>query len=162
MTDVNTFAEIEQQFNDITRRVVWATVTTVDARNRPRSRILHPVWQGSTGWIATGRHSHKARHLASNPFISCTYWDQQHQQVMAECEAHWADDLATRTRIWRLLETTPEPVGYNPALFWKDGPESPDFGVLQLQPWRIEVWSLTDMAQGKPPLVWRGQDHSGA
>ncbi len=155
MTDVKSFADIEDRFNDITRRVVWATVTTMDRKQRPRSRILHPVWEGNTGWIATGRNSHKAKHIAANPYISCTYWDQKHEQVMAECKARWADDVATKKRIWNLLKTTPEPVGYNPELFWKDGPESADFGVLELTPWRIEVWSLTDMAQGKPALVWR-------
>lgn len=157
MTDVAKFADIEAKFNDVTRRVVWATITTIDRKNRPRSRILHPVWEGSTGWIATGRNSHKAKHIAGNPHISCTYWDQKHEQVMAECKATWADDLATKKRIWDLLKTTPEPVGYDPSLFWKEGPESADFGVLKLTPWRVEVWSLTDMAQGKPALVWRGR-----
>ena len=33
--------------------------------------------------------------------------------------------------------------------------ESPDFDVLKLTPWRIEISAIADMAQGKPPLVWR-------
>ena len=150
-----TFSDIADRFNDITRRVVWATITTIDRKNRPRSRILHPVWEGNVGWIATGRHTHKAKHLANNPHVSCTYWDQKHEQVMAECKAQWADDPATKARIWNLIKSTPEPVGYDPALFWPGGPQSEDFGVLKLEPWRIEVWSLADMAQRKPPLIWR-------
>ncbi len=157
MPDVASFSDIEARFNDITRRVVWATVTTIDRKNRPRSRILHPVWEGNVAWIATRPSSHKAKHLANNPYVSCTYWDQKHEQVMADCRTEWIDDPATKKRIWALIKTTPEPVGYDPATIWKDGPESPDFGVLKLIPWRIEVWSLPDMAQGKPALVWRSQ-----
>jgi hypothetical protein len=40
-------------------------------------------------------------------------------------------------------------------MIWKGGPEDPEFGVLKLTPWRIEVSSIYDMAAGKPPLVWR-------
>lgn len=85
--DVASFQDIEDKFNETARRVVWCTFTTMDRQNRPRSRILHPVWDGTTGWIATGRQSHKAKHLANNPFVSLSYWDQQHEQVHAECKA---------------------------------------------------------------------------
>jgi general stress protein 26 len=152
--DVASFAEIEAKFNAITQRVVWCTVTTIDRQNRPRARILHPVWEGTTGWIATGRQSHKAKHIAHNPFVSLSYWDQQHEQVMAECQAEWIDDQAAKNRLWDLLKTTPEPVGYDPSLFWKN-PEDPSFGALRLTPWRLEVWSLEAMSKGEPALVWR-------
>jgi pyridoxine/pyridoxamine 5'-phosphate oxidase len=65
----------------------WRGDATVDAKGRPRQRILHPIWEGSTGWIATGRQSHKAKHLARNPYISLSYWDQQHQQVYVDAKA---------------------------------------------------------------------------
>jgi hypothetical protein len=157
--DVARFDDLKGEFDDITRRVVWATVTTVDRNNRPRSRILHPIWEGNTGWVATTRHSHKAKHLARNPFVSVTYWDQAHQQVMAECRAEWCDDAPTRQRIWKLFETTPEPIGFNPALFWPSVTDA-SFGVLRLTPWRIEVSALADMAKGKPARVWRTNDKS--
>ena len=51
--DVNDFSEIEDEFNARVQRIVWCTVTTVDEEGRPRARILHPVWEGSTGWICT-------------------------------------------------------------------------------------------------------------
>jgi len=154
--DVAGFADLSEKFSAITRRIVWCTVATVDARGRPRSRILHPVWEGATGWIATGRQSHKARHLAGNPFVSLTYWDPQHEQAIIDCKAEWQDDLATRQRIWDLLGTTPEPVGYDPKLFWP-GADDASFGVLKLTPWRLEVWSLGAMARGEPAQVWRQQ-----
>lgn len=38
-------AEIEGDFLRITADVVWCTVATVDRRGRPRTRILHPIWE---------------------------------------------------------------------------------------------------------------------
>ena len=155
MADVASFADIADEFNARVSRIVWCTVTTVDGKGRPRSRILHPVWDGSTGWIATGRHSFKAKHLAKNPYISASYWDQQHQQVYAECRAEWEEDPAEKQRVWDLVKNAPPPVGYDPGMFWPGGPTSPEFGALKLTPWRIELWSLQDMIQGKPTEVWR-------
>ena len=37
--------------------------------------MLHPIWEVSTGWIATTRHGLKACHLAHQPRVSLTYWD---------------------------------------------------------------------------------------
>lgn len=152
---VASFDDIKDEFNARVSRIVWCSVTTVDPQGRPRARILHPMWEGTTGWICTGRHSFKERHLARNPYVSCSYWDQQHQQVYAECKAEWEDDLATRKRIWDVFKSTPMPYGYDPAMFWPGGPQSDDFGLMKLTPWRIEVSSINDMAAGKPPLVWK-------
>ncbi len=150
--------ELAGDFHRITGRVVWCTVTTVDRKGRPRARILHPVWDGQTGWIATGRNSFKAKHIANNPYVSCSYWDQQHEQVYAECRASWDDRPETKRWLWELLKATPPPVGYDPGMFWPGGPESPDFGALKLEPWRVEVWNLQEMASGKPSRVWRSRD----
>jgi general stress protein 26 len=155
MPDVASFEDIADEFNARVSRIVWCTVTTVDGKGRPRSRILHPVWDGSTGWIATGRNSFKAKHLAKNPYVSASYWDQQHQQVFAECKAEWEEDLAEKQRVWDLIKNAPPPVGYDLSMFWPGGPTSPEFGALKLTPWRIELWSLQDMIQGKPTQVWR-------
>lgn len=150
-----TWEELEGDFKRITGRVVWCTVTTVDAQGRPRARILHPVWDGHTGWIATGRQSFKAKHLERNPYVSLSYWDQEHEQVYAECKATWADSQETKDAVWEMVKNAPPPVGYDPALFWKQGPSDPNFGALHLEPWRIEVFGLRDMMEGKPSRVWR-------
>jgi len=154
--DVASFDDIRDAFSARIERIVWATVTTVDTKGRPRSRLLHPVWDGPTGWIATGRHSFKAKHLERNPYVSVSYWDPQHEQVYADCRAEWADDLETKRRTWNLFKDTPPPLGYDPAMFWRS-PEDPEFGVLRLEPWRIELYSLADMAAQREPLVWRPQ-----
>ena len=40
-------------------------------------------------------------------------------------------------------------------MFWKAGPLDPDYGLLKLTPWRIELSALGDMMRGQPPRVWR-------
>jgi general stress protein 26 len=153
MTDVASFAEIEQEFMRRITRIVWCTVSTVDRKGRPRSRILHPIWEGSTGWIATGRHTLKTKHLEKNPYLSLSYWDPQHEQVYADCRAEWDDSMDQKRRIWDLYKTTPPPLGYDPGMIWKGGPEDPTFGILKLTPWRIELFALRDM-MGGGPQVW--------
>jgi general stress protein 26 len=153
--EVDKFSEIESEFTARISRIVWCTVATIDRRGRPRTRILHPIWESSTGWIATGRQSHKARHLSANPFVSLSYWDSRHQQVYADCEAEWEESGEEKQRIWELYTSTPPPLGYDPGMIWRDGPQDPDYGLLKLTPWRVELWSLNDMIAGRPPLVWR-------
>ena len=155
MPEATTFQEIAKTFDERVRRIVWCTVTTVDTKGRPFSRILHPIWEGSTGWIATGRQTLKAKHLAKNPMIAVSYWDPQHDTVIAQCRAEWCDDAATRRRIWELLKSTPPPVGYDPGLFFQNGPDAPDYGVLKLTPLRVELWAGQDMLQGRPPTLWK-------
>jgi general stress protein 26 len=150
-----TFEAIEAEFLRRVARTVWCSVATVDARNRVRTRILHPLWEGSTGWILTARQSAKAKDLAHNPMVSCAYWDQDQEQVHADCRTTWEESLAEKRRLWDLFKSTPPPVGYDPGLFFPGGPEDPAFGLLKLAPWRIELWSLNDLMTGKPPTVWR-------
>ena len=153
--DVTTFDEIKDEFHARISRIVWCTVATVDTRGRPRTRILHPIWEGPVGWIATGRHSLKEKHLAGNPYVSLSYWDQEHQQVYADCTAEWVDDTGEKARVWDLYRSTPPPLGYDPQIIWRGGVDDPGYGLLKLTPWRIELWSLRDMITGSPPKVWR-------
>lgn len=155
--DVSSFEEIQEEFNQRVNRIVWCTVATVDLKGRPRSRILHPIWEGSTGWIATGRNSHKAKHLAKNPFVSLSYWDQQHQQIYAECRASWDDSMETKQRLYDMYLNAPAPLGYDLKMIWPKGIEDPGLGMMKLEPWRIELSSLGDMMTGKPALVWHAK-----
>jgi uncharacterized pyridoxamine 5'-phosphate oxidase family protein len=151
--EIETFEEIQGDLEARVRRIVWCTVATVDRQSRPRVRMLHPVWEGSTAYICTGRNSHKAQHLAINPYVSLSYWDAQHEQVYADCEATWVDDAAEKKRIWDLFKSEEEPYGYDPAMFWPDGPEEETFGVLKCEPWRLELAGMTPEAFES--RVWR-------
>jgi hypothetical protein len=158
---VQSFSDIQADLDARVRRIVWCTVATVDTKNRTRVRILHPVWEGSTAFICTGRHSLKEKHLAHNPHVSLSYWDPQHQQVYAECRAQWVDAPAEKKRIWELFASTPSPYGYDPIQFWPGGPASDDFGVMRCTPWRIALTSMTPT--GFESRVWQpGAKAAGA
>ena len=155
--EVASFEDLREPFDERIQRIAWASVTTVDRRGRPRVRLLHPIWEGSTGWIATGRQSFKAKHLAQNPYVSISYWDPQHEQVYVEAHAAWDDDQATKQRVWDLYKDAPPPLGYDPAMIWPSV-EHESFGLLKLTPWRVEVSSLGTMSGQAPPLVWHSGD----
>jgi pyridoxine/pyridoxamine 5'-phosphate oxidase len=95
---------------------VFCTVATVDARGRPRSRILHPIFvvedRRPVGWALTGRSPLKTRHLAANPHVSCSYWSPSHDTVFADCVAEWVEDEAEKERVWHVFHDTPMPLGW--------------------------------------------------
>ena len=152
--DIENFSVIEEEFNNRVCKIVWCTATTVDRKGRPRSRILHPIWEGHTGWIATGRDTLKTKHLAENPYMSLCYWDPDHKQIYVECKAEWDDDAAQKERIWELFKSTPPPLGYDPGIIWQ-GHDDAAYGLLKLTPWRIELSSIHEMSAGEAPQVWR-------
>ena len=61
---MTTLNEIAPSFVEMAHRIVWCSAATVDAKGRPRSRVLHPIWQWDgaelSGWIATGPTPHQA------------------------------------------------------------------------------------------------------
>jgi hypothetical protein len=145
-------------FVEMAHRIVWCSVATVDDRDRPRSRVLHPIWEwdGSTlrGWIATAPTRPKRAHLARSPFLSCSYWTPNHDTCVAECRAEWAFDDATCIEVWDRFKHAPEPVGYDPAIVpvW-ESPTSDTFAVLQLAPWRLRVMPGSMMLSGRGDLL---------
>jgi hypothetical protein len=142
-------------------QIVWASVATVDRKDRPRSRVLHPIWQWDgeqlTGWIATGPTPLKRAHLDRSPHVSVNYWQASQDTCVAECLARWHFDLDTRERIWALFERTPPPVGYDPAIIpgWEK-PSDDAFAVLELEPWRLRVFpGSVLLGQGGEVLTWQ-------
>ena len=147
--DVATFAEIETEFAARTHRIVWCVMATVNRVDRPRSRVVHPVWEGSTGWLTTRRHSHKGKHLAANPYVSLTYFDPA-KGVYIDCRAEWVDDLGEKRRVWDMIAALAPPMGFDPGPIYK-AVDDPGFGLLRLTPWRVELVNLP----GGKPQVWR-------
>jgi general stress protein 26 len=143
-------AEIAPDFAAAANAQVWCNVATLDTRSRLRSRVLHPIWEYADdqliGWIATGRTSLKARHLAHNPHVSLCYLKDPLKPVYAECTATWIDDMAEKQRIWDWFGTTPPPLGYDLAPFF-GSVESPGYGLLKLIPWRVELGDLFGQAR---------------
>jgi hypothetical protein len=157
----NDFAALEPEFMKRVARIVWCTLATVDRSGRPRTRIAHPIWEAvdgtPVGYWSTVPHSLKAKHIARNPNVSLTYWDPMHEQIYIEAEADWTDSPEEREYVWELYKRTPEPLGYDLAVwdFWKAGPHGKNFGALRLRPRRIELYSIGALMSGQPPLVWK-------
>ena len=147
-------------FVEMAHRIVWASAATVDRQGRPRSRILHPLWQwdGSTltGWIATGPTPVKTAHLEHSPYLSLSYWTTTHDTCTADCAATWYLDIETRTQVWDAFANAPAPVGYDPAMIpgW-DSPASEGFAALRLEPYRLRVFPGTVLlGQGGTVRSW--------
>src|SRR5262245_41128443 len=134
--DVPDFAVIKGEFIEQVHSIVWCAAATVDRQGRPRSRILHPIWEGATGWICTHRQSHKSKHLEHNPYISLTYIPAADimKPVHVDCVAAWENDLGEKRRVWELFKRTPPPLGFDPAVDFVR-PDHENFGLLKLTPW---------------------------
>lgn len=78
------------------------------------------------------------------------------EQVYVDAKVEWSDAPAEHERIWELFRCTLPPLGYDPGMIWQGGPLADDFGVLRLEPWRVELWSLEALANRQPRVVWRG------
>jgi hypothetical protein len=154
---VTHFSEIEAEFIERVHQMVWCSVATIDSQQRPRSRILHPIWEGSTGWIATHPDSLKAAHLARNPYVSLAYITDAMKPVYADCKSEWVADLDEKRRIWALFKSTPAPLGYDPAQDFIS-PESERFGLLKLTPWRIDLVTFPAPSFEEGTKVWRASN----
>jgi general stress protein 26 len=159
----NDFSDLEPEFMKRVARVVWCSMATVDRQDRPRMRIAHPIWEVADGkplgYWSTFPRSLKAKHIARNPNVSLTYWDPVHEQIYVEAKADWLDAPEDRQRVWDLYKNTPEPLGSDLAVwgFWKAGPQGKNFGVLRLQPTRVEMFSIGDLMSRRPPTVWKAR-----
>ncbi|KUH64392.1 pyridoxamine 5-phosphate oxidase [Mycolicibacterium novocastrense] len=158
---MTTLEQIAPAFVEMAHSIVWASVATVDANGRPRTRILHPLWDWDgtdlLGWIATVPSPVKKNHLTVHPQVSVSYWTTNHDTCSAECLVEWYVDDETRTTVWDKFATAPAPVGYDPRIIpmWQDGPTSDQFAALRLTPYRIRVMPGTVMTKGEgAPLTW--------
>lgn len=139
--------------------VVYATMTTVDIRQRPRSRVLIIVWElegpDPVGWLATYKTPVKAAHIAANPHVGASYWSPQQNVVTIDSTAEWDETPETAKRVWDLYRAgSPPGNGYDPGSYWS-GPDDPKYHVMRLTPWRIQVLTARELASGQPYRQWR-------
>ena len=113
------FNEIAPAFVEMAHEIVWCAAATVDGKGRPRSRVLHPIWEWDgnhlTGWIMTGATPIKLAHLEASPHMSCNYWAPSHDTCLAECRVEWANDIETKQRVWDLFLNGPAPGRVRPV-----------------------------------------------
>jgi general stress protein 26 len=150
------FADMAAEFQARVAAAVYCSMATVDRRGRPRSRILHPIWdlelsseEGPTGWAISYPASHKTRHLNANPHVSLAYIKDFEHPVYADCTAGWVDDPAVKHAVWDLYKRTPPPLGFDPAPYYSSIDDI-YFGLLRFTPWRIELAILYG-----EPQIWR-------
>jgi general stress protein 26 len=148
---------VQKEFLDRAHRIVWCTVATVGPDNRPRTRILHPVWElydELTGWIVTRATPVKVRHLTHSPYVSCSYWEPGHEVAVADCEAEWVTDASTRQRVWELYRDAPAPLGYDFWSVFPDGPSGESPSLLRLTPYRLRLADVETLSGRKVPPAW--------
>jgi general stress protein 26 len=155
------FAAFEEEFLRFTSEIIWTTVTTVDGKGRPRSRILHPIWQVidglPVGWIVTGKTPVKAGHLAHNPHVACSYWSPAQNTVTIDCVASWVEGAASKRHVWDLFMSTPPPLGYDLTAFGSAGVDDPRFTPLRLDPWRIQILRFEGWGGNLTPRLWQAE-----
>ena len=147
---VASFSEIEDEFIERVHKTVWCSAATQDTKNRLRSRILHPIWDKDVGWIGTRRNSLKARHLAHNPYLSLAYIADVVKPVYVDCMAEFEEQLSNKEMVWEKFRSAPPPLGFDFGTIF-GGVSDPEFGLLKLTPWRIE---LDDVANRDNRKVW--------
>lgn len=162
--------EVGPAFAEMANRMVYCTLATVDRRGRPRSRMVHSLWEwdGSSlvGWVGSMVTPTKSAHLRNNPHVSCNYWDgaEAYDTCVAECRAELLLDAASRHEGWERFRSTPPPLGYDPSIIpgW-DSPDSPNWGVLRLDPWRLRVFPGVYARSGGQEgeiLTWQEPDQN--
>jgi hypothetical protein len=153
--------QIAPAFIDMAHSIVWASVVTVDRDGKPRSRILHPIWEWDgtdlVGWVATVPTPLKHAHLHAHAEVAVSYWTSTQDTCSAECTAQLYVDDDTRKAVWDNFANAPEPVGYDPFIIptWADGPTSEQFAAIRLSPYRLRVMPGTMMTKGEGEvLTW--------
>ena len=147
--EVSRFEEIQAEFMDRAQKAVYCNVATVDLKGRPRSRVMHLIWDGPIGWVITWPESHKAKHLGNNPHVSLAYINNPYKPVYVECTAGWVNEVSEQLRIWELHKSIPPPLGFDPEPGYGTI-ENKYFGLLKFTPWRIELAELKAES-----LIWR-------
>ena len=149
--NVISFSEIQPEFMARVSQAIYCSVATVDRQGRPRSRMMHPIWDGSVGWVISWPGSHKAKHLENNPYVSLAYIQDFKKPVYVDAVAEWIDNEGEKHRIWELHQKTPPPLGFDPEPHY-GSIHHHYYGLLRFTPWRIELANLDH-----EPIIWRNQ-----
>ena len=143
-------AEFWNRVREVGAKATWGYLATSNGE-QPKVRVVHPAIEGHKVWIATGRASAKARHIERNPrvelFYAVTAPDMIHLTITGR--ARFVEDQAEKKRVW-----DSKVFDYDLAAFWPQGSGSKDFGLMLLEPSRVELTSLPEMTQGKKPETW--------
>lgn len=141
---------------EIIRAVPIAFLSTV-SRDQPAVRPVTPAYVGTTAYIATDPETLKVRSIAMNPLVELLHW-KDFRHVAMRCRASMVTDEELKAEMW-------DKFGYDLSDFFErhdpgvktDGHETYHYGLMRIEPFRIEVTSLQRMAANRPPLIWRSR-----
>lgn len=117
---------------------------TIEAGNKPKVRYMAVFHDGLRIYLATDRKTHKVEELKANPnaCLLLGYEAGGSKDVLEiEATADISKDDSLRKKVWnKELER------------WFNGPEDPDYVILELTPIRMEY-----MGKNKEHGVWEKQ-----
>ena len=136
-------------FQDVeaaSKKATWCAIASV-CDGESRVRIVHPTWEGSTLWFATGKTSPKAAQITQNASV-----DVQFQvappgfvHILARGRAEIISDPDEKKRVWDVID-------YDLSDFWPGGPDDPAYAPVKITPVRVE---LSKMFGTVDKRVWR-------
>lgn len=134
-------AQLEQKIIKALENNKFGSLGTVE-NDKPKVRYMAIFNDGLNIHLATNRKTHKVEELQSNPNISLLLGYEmggtnEVVEIEGICEITKNDQL--RQQVWN-DELKP----------WFDGPDDPNYVILNVTPTRIEY-----TAQGSDPLVWK-------
>jgi general stress protein 26 len=153
---VSSFAEIEPEFIERAHRMVWCDMATVGRDGRPRTRIVHPVWEGYAAWITSFCVGPKAEDIDRNPYVSLAYVSDPLKPAYVECVASWMDIRDARIAVWERIAAIAEPLGYNMETMFGSY-DVPNLTMLRLEPWRIRLLVAGDASARRS---WEKSGHT--
>jgi general stress protein 26 len=132
---------------EATKKAIWCALASVDARGRPRVRIVHPTWEADVLWFATGASSPKAKQLAANPFVEVQFQvaPPDFVHVLVRGRAELVRDAARKKHAWDVID-------YDLSQFWPKGVDDPEYLPVRIVPSRVE---LSKMFGTMDKRVWR-------
>jgi general stress protein 26 len=130
-----------------TKKAIWCALATVYRNGRPRVRMVHPTWEGSTLWFATGTGSPKHRQLERTPYVDVQFQvaPPDFVHIVARGPAEIVTDPAEKKRVWDVID-------YDLSQFWRGGPEDSGYTLVRILPERIELSKLFGSVDKR---VWR-------
>lgn len=137
------FRDVEEA----SKKAVWCAIATVEG-DQPRVRIVHPTWEGSVLWFATGTNSPKHRQLEENSFVDVQFQvaPPDFVHILARGRAEIVVDEAEKRRVWDVID-------YDLSAFWPGGPGDEGYTLVKILPVRVE---LSKMFGSQDKRVWRG------
>ena len=122
--------------------------------DQPIVRAVTPAWKGIRAFIATDPDTAKVRQIQRNPRVNLIHWGLDFHHVSLRARASLVTDAEMLDELWHAFP-------YDLSDYFSRGDEGTPgkarFGVISLDPFRIELWSLQSLAIGKPPQVWRSR-----